>query len=128
MAIQCGFYRKLGGLPVPSHGEDAALCKMVLAHGGRVVTIADGGTRTSARLESRAAGGCGEALSKRASQEDPECDDALVPVAELRRLAVYRRTFGVRDGTVRVRAPLRYSELLRELSEAKALLSERPLT
>ncbi len=127
MAIQSATYRKLGGLPVPSHGEDAALCAMVLGSGGRVVTIADGGTRTSARLDGRAVGGCGEALSKRASQEDPECDDALVPIVELRRLAIYRRTFGVRDYTVRMRAPLHYSELLRELSEANALLSEGPL-
>ena len=127
LALLSETYRAIGGLPIPLHGEDVALCRTVLARGGRVVTIADGGTRTSARLDGRAAGGCGEALSKRASQEDPECDDALVPIVELRRLADYRRRYGVRADTVRARKPLRYSELLRELSEANELLSEGPL-
>lgn len=127
LALLSGTYRAIGGLPIPMHGEDVALCRMVLERGGRVVTIADGGTRTSARLDGRAVGGCGDALSKRASQEDPECDDALVPIVELRRLAIYRRTFGVRDDAVRMRTPLRYSELLRELGEANVLLSEVPL-
>lgn len=126
LALHSDTYRALGGLPLPMQGEDAALCEMVLARGGRVITIADGGTRTSARLDGRAAGGCGEALSKRARHKDPECDVALVPIEELRRLATFRRTFGVREEAAPGRAPLRYSELLRELGQAQALLAEGP--
>lgn len=128
LAISAATYRKLGGLPVPHHGEDAALCAMVLASGGRVVTIADGGTRTSARLEGRAAGGCGAALSRRASEIDPVCDAALVTLAELRRLASFRLRHGYRHERARPEKALRYSEILLELAHARTLLAEEGVT
>ena len=127
LAIAAATYRKLGRLPVPHHGEDAALCAMVLADGGRVITIADGGTRTSARLEGRAAGGCGAALSRRASEIDPVCDAALVPLAELRRLASFRVRHGYRAERDRPERVLRYSEVLVQLAHARALLAEEAI-
>lgn len=127
LAIAAATYRKLGRLPVPHHGEDAALCAMVLADGGRVITIADGGTRTSARLEGRAAGGCGAALSRRASEIDPVCDAALVPLAELRRLASFRVRHGYRAERDRPERALRYSEILVHLAHARALLAEEAI-
>ena len=90
--------------------------------GGKVKMINDGGTRTSARLIGRAADGCGAALSKRARQDDPECDNILVPIIKLRRRALFRRTFGRRDESDHGLAPLRFSDLLRELAEANRLL------
>ena len=123
MAIYSRIYRALGGLPLPAHGEDAALCAMVLASGGNVCTMPDGGTRTSARLDGRAAGGCGAALSKRANDLDPECDGALVSVEELRRLAAYRLRHGHRDERDPHIAPLRFSEVVRELALAQDLLA-----
>ena len=123
MAVRSDIYRALGRWPVPPHGEDGLLCRLVVEGGGRVVTIADGGTRTSARLAGRAAGGCGAALTLRAADPDPQCDTALVSIAERRRLSAYCRSHGVRDlrgGAI----PLRFSDLREELALARALLMQ----
>ena len=125
LAFRTSTYANIGGLPVPDCGEDAALCAMVLAKGGRVITISDGGTRTSARLDSRAQGGCGAALERRAKEIDPVCDAALVPVEELKRLARYRWHHGVRKPLRQATTPLRMSDVMRELAKAQALLGAR---
>lgn len=122
MAVRSDIYRALGRWPVPSHGEDGLLCRLVVEGGGRVVTIADGGTRTSARLAGRAAGGCGAALTLRAVDPDPQCDTALVSIAELRRLSAYCLSHGVRDLRGGAR-PLRFSDLQQELALARSLLT-----
>lgn len=123
MAVRSDIYRALGRWPVPPYGEDGLLCRLVVEGGGRVVTIADGGTRTSARLSGRAAGGCGAALALRAADPDPECDAALVTIAELRRLSAYCLYHGVRDPCGGVK-PLRFSDLQEQLALARALLAQ----
>ena len=127
MAIAAPVYRAIGGLPLPPVGEDRALCEAVLRGGGRVMTLSDGGTRTSARLGARASGGCGEALADRARDTDPVCDGRLVPVETLRDLARAALAgagegHARRAGTCEAETPLRYSEVLAELAEARRLL------
>ncbi len=122
MALRSDVYGALGALPLPPSGEDAALCDMALKAGCKVVTLGDCGTRTSARIYGRAEGGCGAALNERAHQEDPLCDGRLMRVADLRLLA--NRVTGSQGETAanaRLQ-PLRYSELLRELGKARAIL------
>ena len=121
LGLASAAYREVGGLPLPDRGEDAALCDAVLASGQRVRQLRDIGTRTSARLSSRAEGGCGQTLSHRSRCEDPECDDALVPLRVLRERAMRPgdpKSSGLRDGT----GSLRYSEVARELGKAQRLL------
>ena len=116
MAVRAELYRELGGMPLPVHGEDRALCEAVRAAGHRVAIVENGGTTTSARLEGRAEGGCAGALASRSRDHDPECDDRLLPMPLLKRLA---------DGfDIAQHAPMRVSELERELGVAKALLDE----
>jgi len=124
LAFTTAAYRSIGGLPLPSKGEDAALCEKVLARGYRVRQLSDLGTRTSARLDARAKGGCGETLSHRAAYLDPECDAALVPLRILRKMALSIE--GGSSATIpRDVQPMRYKALLRELHHARLLLGER---
>ncbi|MGB7372234.1 glycosyltransferase [Erythrobacter sp.] len=123
LAVRTAAYREIGGLPLPECGEDRALCSALLSSGRAVETIDDGGTRTSARLVGRAAGGCGIALAERAQLDDPFCDGTLVPVHVLRALALDP----VLSKTARTAAsqPMRFSEVQRELSLAQEMLGER---
>jgi GT2 family glycosyltransferase len=128
LAIRAGVYRDLGGLPLPASGEDRALCDNAIRQGYTISTIPDGGTRTSARLDGRAKGGCSGALIERAATHDPCCDDRLVPVAELRRRAriaaegkpsLINSEFWCGAGS---RGEMRYSDVLAELDKARELL------
>jgi len=133
LAIRSGVYRALGGLPTPSIGEDAALCDAVLAEGLHVCMANGGETRTSARLRSRAQGGCGACLASRALEENPLCDPALVPLAVLREWAAVASRFPQEDrlaALARLRnsmtaRPLSYAEVLEELDKAR--LAEQEL-
>lgn len=134
MAIRAPVYRAVGGLPVPASGEDAALCAAVLLGGGRVAMLDDLGTRTSARLQSRASGGCGEALAQRTREPDPLCDATLVPVCDLHRRAcrwtadapafdVPALPLSARHDAADAPAPMRFSQILHELEIARSLLA-----
>lgn len=135
MAIRTPVYTALGGLPLPSSGEDSALCELALQSGYKVITIRDGGTRTSARMVGRADGGCGTTLALRATIDDPVCDGRLIPVANLFRKA--RRlnpALVMPQGAEKFArsnafacdkaAPLRYTQVLHELAIAQGLLRQ----
>ncbi|QIQ85368.1 glycosyltransferase family 2 protein [Erythrobacter sp.] len=122
MALSARAYRAVGGLPLPTIGEDAALCAEILRRGLRVVQLGDAGTRTSARIEGRASGGCGGELARRARSANPACDARLLPVEELRRSAERRMRTGL--ATKGRTPPLRLSEVLRELGKARRLIEE----
>lgn len=127
LAIRSDVYRRIGGLPTPRIGEDTALCETVLAVGLKVAMANDGDTRTSARLLGRAQGGCGACLNARATENDPLCDPALIPLALLREWASavnrspdrdYRKTLtDLRAATGPARLP--YSQVLIELERAR---------
>ncbi len=120
LAMTAAAYRDVGGLPLPHSGEDAALCAAILAAGYRVEQLQDIGTRTSARLTGRAAGGCGAALSHRAVCADPECDGALVPVSQLHeRAQQFKKGLPPRAGS----QPMRYLHVVRELAHARRLIN-----
>ena len=122
MAVSAHAYRAIGGLPLPAIGEDAALCAQLLRRGYRAVQLADAGTRTSARIQARAAGGCGGELARRALSDDPACDARLLPVEELRRSAKRHLHCGL--ATKKRTPPMRLSEVERELAKARHLLEE----
>lgn len=122
MAVRTSAYRAIGGLPLPTIGEDAALCAAILRHGYRAVQLDDAGTRTSARLKSRAEGGCAGALAARARAMNPACDDRLLPVEELRRSAARRLGCGL--PTHRRTPPMCLAEVERELRKAERVLAE----
>ncbi len=135
MAIRSKAYTALGGLPLPSSGEDSALCELALQSGYEVITIRDGGTRTSARTAGRADGGCGATLALRAATDDPVCDGRLIPVASLyRRARLLNPNSAVFEGADELAkanvfasddaAPLRYSRVLQELAIARGLLRQ----
>jgi hypothetical protein len=122
MAVSARAYRAIGGLPLPAIGKDAALCAEILRSGRRAVQLGDAGTRTSARIEGRAAGGCGGELARRARSDDPACDARLLPVYELRKSAERRMHCGL--ATRERTPPMRLSEIERELGKARRLLAE----
>ncbi|UVI39663.1 glycosyltransferase [Qipengyuania spongiae] len=127
LAIRSDAYRKIGGLPTPSIGEDSALCEAVLAAGLKVGMPNDVETRTSARLLSRAQGGCGACLKSRASADDPLCDPVLIPLALLREWAFLANRSENQNRyailkSLRASAapsPLPYSQVLIELQKAR---------
>ncbi|UVI39933.1 glycosyltransferase [Qipengyuania spongiae] len=121
MAIRASAYAAIGGLPLPRCGEDRALRVLMRERGFRTITSPGCGTRTSARLDARAVGGCGETLRRRALETDPVCDSALVPVARLK--AIAEGEGSVQDLHAGP-GPMRASELQRQLDIAKALLAE----
>lgn len=87
LALPTVRYRGIGGMPIPSVGEDKALAGFARRRGWSIKMAGDVTVRTSGRLFARAAGGMGDALRARATDEDPYCDEQLVPLGLLRRLA-----------------------------------------
>ena len=126
LAIRASAYLSLGGLPLPCVGEDRALYEMMAGAGLAIEALQNGGTRTSARVTSRAAGGCGAALADRASSPDPLCDSHLKPVrllhAEAMLLLDSESGKSRRYDAMPMRSePMRFSALRRELAIAKRL-------
>lgn len=120
IAIRTCAYRAVGRLPLPIVGEDAALCARMVERRYAVAQANDFGTRTSARLEGRASGGCGEALAARSVIADPYCDAALVPLTVLRQCAAH----GSRADLGAAARPMQLSEVKRELSQALLILAQ----
>ncbi len=87
LALTAARYRAVGGMPVPPVAEDKALAALARRHGWSIKLADDVKVETSGRLIARAAGGMGDALRSRATDDDPFCDEQLVPLALLRRLA-----------------------------------------
>ncbi|WP_239806902.1 glycosyltransferase [Croceicoccus hydrothermalis] len=126
MAIRSAIYARLGGLPLPTVGEDMALCEAALGAQCAVLTLSDCGTRTSARIAGRADGGCGAALKDRAGHDDPSCDGRLLKIEALRSLAdnaIHSRGMPFGEAAQNRPQPLRYSEVLIELEKALRLLA-----
>ena len=87
LAISTRCYRAIGNLPTPAAGEDKALARLVRERGYMVAHAPDVQVVTSGRIEGRASGGVSDALRERMTSKDPSCDEALVPVAVLKRRA-----------------------------------------
>ncbi|MEL7782424.1 hypothetical protein AAG607_05225 [Citromicrobium bathyomarinum] len=126
LAITASAYLSLGGLPLPAVGEDRALHDLVVRSGLVVEALKNGGTRTSARLTSRAAGGCGDALADRAASEDPFCDSHLKPVSLLYDEATLWLELDSATGRRRCpmpkdHDPMRFSTIKQELASARRM-------
>ena len=100
------------------------------AHGrvtpDKIEALKNGGTRTSARLTSRAAGGCGDALADRAASEDPFCDSHLKPVSLLYDEATLWLELDSATGRRRCpmpkdHDPMRFSTIKQELASARRM-------
>lgn len=87
LALPTPRYREIGGMPTPRVGEDKALAKLARRRGWAITMAGDVKVETSGRLSARAIGGMGDALRSRATNKDPYCDEQMVPLALLRRLA-----------------------------------------
>ena len=87
LAISTSCYTAIGGLPTPVAGEDKALARLAREHGYGVIQSARARVITSGRIEGAASGGVSDALRERMTSGNPACDEALVPVALLRRRA-----------------------------------------
>lgn len=87
LALSVARYRAVGGMPTPPVAEDKALAKLARRHSWSIALASDVRVETSGRLVARAAGGMGDALRARATDDDPFCDEQLVPLGLLRRLA-----------------------------------------
>ncbi len=87
LALPTARYRGIGGMPIPPVAEDKALAILARRRDWSIKVASDVTASTSGRLFGRAAGGMGDALRDRATHDDPYCDEQLVPLALLQRLA-----------------------------------------
>jgi len=87
LALPTARYREISGIPIPAVAEDKALASLARRRGWSIKMAGDVTVETSGRLFARAAGGMGDALRARATDEDPYCDEQLVPIGLLQRLA-----------------------------------------
>ena len=87
LALPTARYREIGGMPIPPVAEDKALASLARRRGWSIKIAGDVTVETSGRLFARAAGGMGDALRARATDEDPYCDEQLVPIGLLQSLA-----------------------------------------
>ena len=126
LALHAATYRAVGGLPTPLFAEDKALCALVRQHGYRAAPLDMAATLSSARLWGRAAHGCGQALRERMKHADPLCDEWLLPLGTLARIAshcrktaspiAYRHYLAAREELAGDVSRMRYSDVLRELA------------
>ena len=131
MGIAGPAYRLVGGLPTPECGEDRALLQRCRAAGLQTHALPNIGTRSSARLDSRAKGGCGETLRYRHSEPNPLCDDTLLPLDTLRALVPLAKALPGRasldtcrdEASLPDREPMRLDELRANLARAERELS-----
>ena len=126
-------YLAIGGLPTPGVGEDRALCEIMAASKYAIKALENIGTRTSARIKSRASGGCGDALADRANSTDPMCDSRLKPVWLLydeaaRWLKVHKCPAPGAHAIPKTSGPLTFVAVQRELEIARKLASACGLT
>ena len=87
LALPTARYKEIGGMPIPLVAEDKAVAALGRARGWSITMASDVRVETSARLHARAAGGMGDALLARVTDDDPYCDEQLVPLDLLRRIA-----------------------------------------
>ena len=125
LAIRSADYRSVGRLPVPPVAEDKALAAICLRSGLKVVEAANVKVVTSARINARAEGGMGDAFRDRATEPDPFCDEALVPLKTLQRRARFwnslRQSNAIEDARKQF---YKGTETMRSLTAPRMRLSE----
>jgi GT2 family glycosyltransferase len=90
LAVTLSAYRRIGGLPALSLGEDKALVAALQAQDARVRFAPEIEVTTSGRLEGRAVGGTADTIRLRSRNADALCDEALEPVSIAVRRARWR--------------------------------------
>ncbi len=126
LALRAETYGAVGGLPTPPFAEDKALCTLVRGHGYTAIALDMPDTVSSARLWGRAANGCGHALRQRMQEADPPCDELLLPLGTLARIAArcrkvpvpvaYRGYLAAREALAKDVPRMAYSDVVRELA------------
>lgn len=86
LAIRADAYHAIGGLPALDSSEDRALVGLAERSGLVVRYEPRMRAGVSARLRGRAPGGMAACLSRRMTDPDPVADQAMLPLATLRRL------------------------------------------
>jgi GT2 family glycosyltransferase len=80
LGVSVSWYRRIGGLPLLSLGEDRALIERLRAAGARLRHCPRTTVMTSSRLIGRAKGGMADTLRGRVDDPDTLCDPALPPL------------------------------------------------
>lgn len=112
LATTLGWYRRIGGAPVPSVAEDRAFFAALKDAGARVRHATDVRVTTSARLDGRAPGGMADTLARWVEQRD----DA--PIHE-----TYRLEVALGRETANADACLTFATLPAELARARRLIA-----
>lgn len=131
IGLRLSWYRRIGGLPLRSSGEDRALLDCLDAFGTRIRHCQKTVVTTSCRLIGRADGGMAAAMRERIADPDSPCDETLLPL----RLAI--RRFSLRGAECQSNLPtplatlppltftgcrLRPADLPREINRAEQVL------
>lgn len=86
-------YRRAGGIPPLSLGEDRAFARALLRVDARVRHAPEVAVTVSARTTGRASGGMADTIRRRMTKLDDLLDDRLEPAADLLRRGALRRSF-----------------------------------
>jgi len=82
IAVTVDAYRRAGGIPAISAGEDRAFFAALRRSDARIRHAPDCHVLVSGRTEGRAAGGMAETIRRRMTAPDPHIDDRLEPVED----------------------------------------------
>jgi hypothetical protein len=82
LAVRVGAWRRVGGIPALSTGEDRAFVRLLWLRDARVRHDPDIEVTVSGRIEGRAEGGMAETMRRRLVQQDEFTDAEVEPTAE----------------------------------------------
>jgi hypothetical protein len=127
LGVSLSWYRRIGGLPIRSIGEDRAFIACLDAAGARIRHSPKVTVTTSCRLWGRAEGGMADTMRLRIENPDSVCDELLPPVwCAIRRFFSQAASRRILTNAIAAAAPayprLRPSELRREIRRAEAIL------
>lgn len=105
IAVRCGLYRRVGGLPACESGEDRAFIEVLQRLDARVRHAPDVVVTVSGRTEGRARNGMADAIRRRIMRQDELTDERLEPAWHAwRRVQLRARTRRLRAQGGRVAA------------------------
>jgi hypothetical protein len=93
IAVTLEAYRKAGGMPVVSPGEDRAFVEALKKTDARIRHAPEIAVTVSGRISGRAIGGMADTIRRRLFRQDIFIDDQLEPVCHALKRAMLRRAF-----------------------------------
>ena len=127
LAVRRTVYKRVGGLPALTVGEDRAFVALLRSHDGLVRHEPSIVVTTSGRLVGRAPGGAADTMKLRCEIQDSLCDDRLEPVLRAMRRVLWRRHLRHLHGMGRLTKHAHWASRLALSSEQAASCAGHPV-